>query len=246
MKKPKAILFDYGHTLIYETHFDLHLAGTAIYEVIENKEKVERGEFIEKTVKLYNDLSVARRKNALEVPATSFTRLLREYYGIEFSLSEVELQELYWNALSPPVPMDGVAELLQYLNDAGIKTGVISNLWYTGEVLKRRIERLIPSSHFEIFMSTADYGFRKPNSILFDIALKHIGIANDDAWFCGDEPEADIDGAFRAGLTPIMIEPGIHCPYRFKDLGKPECDCIKIRRLEEIRTLIESYDSISV
>ena len=241
IKKPKLVLFDYGHTLVYEECFDLVAGGDALYNnIISGADKISRDEFVQATCKLYRDMSGARRQLGLEVPADSFTRILREYYGIEFALDEIGVQGLYWDAVSPPVAMPGADEMLKYLSMHNIKTAVVSNVWYDSETLKQRIKRLLPNSDFLFYMSTCNYGLRKPARILFDIALKRAGCSPSEAWFCGDEPNADINGAIRAGITPIWFDCDINCPYTKVEQDKPEESIVHLKNWEEFMKLLGS------
>lgn len=247
MKKPQAIIFDYGHTLCYESYFDLQKGGYALYEnIVSNPNCIDRDEFVHFSIKVYNDMALARRELGLELPASSYMRLLREYFEIEFALPEIELSELYWDSISPPSAMDGAIDLFDFLKAHGIKTAVISNLWYASEVLSRRINRLIPNNNINFFMSTCDYGFRKPNRLLYEIVTKKLGVQPNQAWFCGDEPNADILGAHNAGLVPIWFNPNIVCPYKFKPQSAPTVDHIQITKLSEIADMLTEASDIFV
>lgn len=241
MIKPKAIIFDYGHTLIYETRFDPNEAGKALFDVIsENRYGIQKEVFAQEVERLYNDLSKARRQLSLEIPASTLFCVIQDYYNIKFSLNEIELEEYFWNYLSPPVAMDGVKGLLEYLYQEEIKTAVISNLWYKNDVLRNRLNKLIPNNHFDCIISTCEYGFRKPYRIIFDIALRKMGLQADEAWFCGDEPVADIEGAHSAGIKPIWIDSDIICPYKFNKQTLPSVSCIKIKELRELIELVKN------
>ena len=236
--KPQMIIFDYGHTLVYEDYFDLEKGGNAFYEHIADKSKVDRTSFVAHTVELYRAYSRSRRELYLELPCDCFTKYLREYYDIEFDVDETELQEGYWDATSPPNPMPGADELLSFLTQSGIRTAVLSNLWYNEDVLSRRINRLLPHADFEFYISTHTYGFRKPHKQIFELALKKAKLSPSDVWFCGDEPLADIHGAHEAGLTPIWFVAQMDCPYKFSGEANPTDSHIFIQSLKEIEDMI--------
>ena len=44
---------------------------------------------------------------------------------------------------------------------------------------------------------------RKPDRLLFDIALMKAGLSADKVWYCGDTPAADVIGAHNAGMYPV-------------------------------------------
>lgn len=48
--------------------------------------------------------------------------------------------------------------------------------------------------------------YRKPNRVLFDIALNKAGLAADKVWYCGDSITADIEGAYGVGISPVLYE----------------------------------------
>lgn len=241
MRLPEAVIFDYGHTLVYEEYFNTTKGGEAMYKHISrNGSGVSEEEFVCFSDKLYEDLSHARRQLALEVPATSFTRIIREYFDVDFDMDEVLLQELFWDGISPPVKMPDADKMLHLLTDMGIRTAVVSNLWYEAEVLKRRINRLLPGNGIEFFMSTSDYGFRKPSRLLFEIALGKLGMSAENVWYCGDEPEADIKGAYDAGIMPIWFNPDIACPYKFKAQGLPTNAHIEVKSWSEFMQMLVS------
>jgi len=239
MKKPQMIVFDYGHTLVYEDYFDLRKGGYAFYEHIKDKSGIDREKFCTHTVELYTAYSAARRELQLELPCDCFTRYLRDYYDIEFDADETELQTAYWDAISPPNPMPEADELLAHLRENGVRTAVLSNLWYNEDVLSQRIQRLLPHADFEFYISTHAYGFRKPHRQIFDLVLKRADLAPSDVWFCGDEPSADIQGAYEAGLLPIWFVAGMECPYKFKAEIKPQSPHILIHSLKEIEDMID-------
>ena len=82
-----------------------------------------------------------------------------------------------------------------------------------GEGLLREL-RLLP--YFDVVVSSAAVGHRKPDPVVFDLACEEAGVAPSDAVHVGDRPDADGEGAQRAGLRPVIVdrrdaEDG--CPY---------------------------------
>ena len=78
-------------------------------------------------------------------------------------------------------------EMIDYLNQAGIRTAVISNNAWSGEAIKERFDRLLPNNRFEFIISSCDYMIRKPDKRLFEIALMKSGLTSDKVWYCGDQ-----------------------------------------------------------
>ena len=99
-----------------------------------------------------------------------------------------------------------IRELLGYLHDNSIRTGVISNIGWTGAALKRRINTLLPDHHFEFILASSDYGLRKPDKRLFQVALEKAALKPNEVWFCGDTYDKDIEGACAAGIYAFFYQ----------------------------------------
>ena len=56
-------------------------------------------------------------------------------------------------------------------------------------------------------ISSADYGVRKPDPIIFEVALRRLGMEPGRVWFAGDNISYDIVGARRAGIFPVAFNP---------------------------------------
>jgi putative hydrolase of the HAD superfamily len=58
---------------------------------------------------------------------------------------------------------------------------------------------------FELALAARDAGKLKPHPRIFELLLEHAGLAPAQALHVGDDAEADVEGARRAGLTPVWI-----------------------------------------
>lgn len=217
MRIPKMILFDYGQTLGNEAPFD-GLKGTkAILEhTIQNKHQYT-AEDIQREVDDINDelgrFDPARRHLIkAEIPNTMFSRYLYESMGIVLDLSPEESSKVFWNASSPAVPTEGIAEFLDFLKAQGIRIGVISNITYDENTVEKRIRELLPNHEFEFIIATSEYMFRKPNRRIFDLALEKAGLTPEDVWYIGDKIECDVDGALNAGIFPVWYTGALDRP----------------------------------
>lgn len=96
-----------------------------------------------------------------------------------------------------------VKECLRALKGQGCALGVVSN-WDVGlEGLLREL-RLLP--YFDTVVSSAAVGYRKPNPVIFDLACEELGVSAHEVVHVGDRPDADGDGAFQAGIRPVIID----------------------------------------
>jgi putative hydrolase of the HAD superfamily len=235
------ILFDYGNTLLHEPGFDFLRGEEALFKYIKRN---ERG----LTPKQVNDFSqeLFRRIHTVrdcgyDLHDRQFQRFLYEYLEIEFSISLSETERILWQNASPGAPMPHVDKMLDYINANGIRSGVISNIGWSGDALTERIHRLLPQNRFEYVLASSEYMFRKPNPLLFELALKKAGLDAADVWFCGDNVEADVEGSAAVGIFPVWYEnEEIENPWRGQSEGaKPSCEHLHIHDWLQLIEVLE-------
>jgi putative hydrolase of the HAD superfamily len=60
--------------------------------------------------------------------------------------------------------------------------------------------------YFDPLVISGDYGYRKPDRRLFQLALDGMGVAAENALYVGNDMHRDIYGAQQAGLTTVMFD----------------------------------------
>lgn len=246
MKYPKMILFDYGQTLFNENGFSGTRGTEAVLaECADNPYNVT----VEEIQNLANEISREMRdykhelhpNNYLEIHNHQFQNYLYEYFNITINISKTESEKIFWDAAAPCELTKNIERLLTYLQNKQIKIGVISNISFSGEALKNRIQEYLPNIKFEFILSSADYVFRKPNKRIFEIALRKakniLGDSIDptEIWYCGDNPDWDVQGSNSVGMTPIWYTNAIEKV----NIKKPNCNCLKINDWSEVITILE-------
>ena len=218
MKIPQMILFDYGQTLVAEQKFNGVKGTEAVLKyATKNKYNLTAEQVQAEASAINQELGrfdpEKRHMFQIEVPNTMFTPYLYESQGIEVSLSNAEIDTVFWDAAAPGKPTEGMGAFLEYLKDKGVRTAVISNIAYDPFVFAERINRLLPENTFEFILTSSNYMFRKPNNRIFDLALEKAGLKPDEVWYIGDQYECDIKGAINAGLFPVWYIGAIDLPY---------------------------------
>lgn len=134
--------------------------------------------------------------------------------------------------------MPGTDVMLDCINAAGIRSGVVSNLRWSGEALTQRFNRLLPRNQFEFVISSSDYLVRKPNRLLFDVALQKAGLNPENVWYAGDNPKADIEGAAQVGIYPVWYNNDTDREGRVHAAGiVPQCEHLHIREWSEMAAI---------
>lgn len=205
-KKPKMILFDYGQTLIVEPQFDWTAANLAILSHATHlPDGMTSDEFCKCSNDLFEYVMGNRRESCREIEHEKFIRLLCDAYGLKLDISIAEADLLYWDsATHGSFASPGAAEFLDYLHECGIRTGVISNMCYANMALRTRLNRYLPNNRFEFVITSSDYVLRKPEKLIFDVAVRRSGLSPDDIWYIGDNPNADVVGSSGAGMHPVL------------------------------------------
>ena len=218
MAIPKMILFDYGQTLIAEQKFDGVKGTEAVLQyATRNKYQLSAEQVQAKANEINREFGrfdpEKRHLLQIEIPNAMFSPYLYESQGIEISLSNSEIDTVFWNAAAPGVPSEGIEDFLRYLKNKGIRTGVISNIAYDSSVVAERINRLLPENAFEFIITSSNFMFRKPNKRIFDLALEKAELQPGEVWYIGDQYECDVKGSLNAGLLPVWYIGAIDLPY---------------------------------
>jgi putative hydrolase of the HAD superfamily len=129
-------------------------------------------------------------------------------------------------------PVPGIYELLDLLELHDIKTGILSNSMYRAAVQEEELAMHNLAHRFSFIVTSADYGVRKPHPLIFDVAVKKIGLNPADIWFVGDTPGQDIKGALDAGLYPVWLN-------RYKEPRALNGEYLEVAGLNKLRKVIE-------
>ena len=226
MREPKMILFDYGHTLLYEPGFDSVRGTRAVLDyAVRNENRLTAEEVAGFSDELFRKVGRLARANGIEIHNLMFQKMLYEYLQIGFSIPQSRVEEIYWDNAAPGIAMPNVGKAMHYLKANGIRSGVISNLSYSGGALENRLNRLLPDNEFEFVIASSEYVVRKPDPMIFELALRKAHLPADEVWYCGDNTKWDVYGAASAGIFPVWYLSPLDCSYRDKSLDvKPDCE----------------------
>ena len=118
---------------------------------------------------------------------------------------EAAAREVYdeWAACQHFFLYDDVVPVLRQLAADGLKLGLISNS-----------HRCLASfqQHFELdgliagAVSSAEHGYMKPHTSIFEAALKLVGVTAAESVMVGDSVSHDIEGARRVGMRGVLVQ----------------------------------------
>ena len=212
MRRFEAVLFDLGSTLIYfdsswpevlsqadqalERSLDasgLAVANTGFLQQYDRRLQAyyaqRATEFIEYTTAYILQTQLAEMGYADVHPAV-LRRALDAMYAVTQS---------HWQAEPDAV------STLDALRQRGYRLGLISNAGDDADV-QALVDKAGVRSYFDVILTSAAQGVRKPNPRIFQSALQALGgVPPARAAMVGDSLGADILGAQNAGVTSIWI-----------------------------------------
>jgi putative hydrolase of the HAD superfamily len=220
----KAVLFDLGNTLFYDNAAAwpevyaraeaalwraLRKAGVRVSpaelygkpDTLLNYYYALRGPGIEEpgTLRVLRDLLARHQVVALD---SSVARALRTMYAVT---------QTNWRVEKDAVPT------LRALAARGFRLGAVSN----GSDHLNALELLDKArlrQSFEIVLTSAAHGRRKPDASIFQAALDHFRVAPREAVMIGDNYQADILGARALGLRTIWLTRRIPPPLSIQSV----------------------------
>lgn len=236
LKTPKMIIFDYAQTLVDEQPIDTCKGTEAVLKhAVSNPLNVSLEEAWKLSNELHFETILKKEKSTLEVHTHHFQNYLYEYLGIEFEKSSEDLERIFENASCKAESTKGIETILQFLDKSGIRTAVISNMSFSGNILTERIERYLPANKFEFIISSSEYVFRKPDKRIFELALRKARLAPHEVWYCGDDVMYDVQGAVNSGITPVLYRGA----WKKVNLSIPKPNCLVIDDWSELINLID-------
>lgn len=146
------------------------------------------------------------RENRFEIPVKNKLRLLFDLLEIQLSISLDEVAKIEWEEDPVIETVNHAADLLHWLNGAKIRTAVISNCDYSGNLLQEKLNKIFPENQFEFVIASSDYGVMKPNRYIFQAGIVKSGLEAKDIWYVGDKVAVDVLGSKASGMTPVLYK----------------------------------------
>jgi len=184
--------------------------------------------------RLVEDLLVRFRADhlTLDGAAEHFVASLMEFQaGIVALPPGTRYREICYGLVDEMVrPLDGAAEVIATLVDAGIPTAILTNGWSPLQQLK--IARAIGEFPGPILVSD-QIGTTKPSDEAFARLAQALDTPRGDIWYVGDNPAVDIAGAHAAGMRAAWFNWEGHTYPN--ELAPPD---VQLDRLTELLPLI--------
>ena len=100
---------------------------------------------------------------------------------------------------------DGIQALLRTLS-MRYRLALVSNSHYA-PLVTDHLEAMGIRSFFSAILISIEFGRRKPDRSIFDVAIRQMGLCPDDVLHIGDNYRDDFCGARNAGIACLLLDP---------------------------------------
>ena len=228
MQPVRAILFDFGHTLV-----DFRRTQEALHDAYQRiKERVEAAAYME----------VPELLDLVERVAGGVDRLVAESYE-QRRMEEVDQAQLFRQAFAGigfDLPDDLIEHIVAldhsaYSNSITVEPKVMETM----EHLRREGYRMGLGEPLEATVFSSEVGVRKPDARIFQEALGRIGVEPLDTVFVGDRLYDDVSGAQAVGMRAVLTR-------QFRQEDDPEYSPdATIDHLSELPAILRSWNGTS-
>ena len=207
----KALLFDFGDTLIRTDKFDYDLCLRKVHESLVKDNVTMPYEDFKKVYfdvrnRLYKETEHSLREPEFRLRITETL----QHFGYSFKQEDAVITkgaDAFADAFVPMMQMDPyVPKLLRQLKTEGkYKIGLVSNFAHP-PALKKTLEKFDIAKYFDALTISGEVGWRKPSPKIFKKALRTLGVKASETVFIGDSPHHDVKGAKNSGIKAILVK----------------------------------------
>lgn len=226
--RPKVVFFDYGGTLAYMDPPPEVVWLRLLEELGFHADPDAFQKAFQEAQEITSRLSLYDYHGRMQEFWRLYDSLILERLGIADPKGVLEhainagFQRSEWYHLYPDV-----RDTLKTLRAKGYRLGIISN---NVDDMLARMKDLKLTHYFDTVTYSQEARADKPDPAIFRLALECARCAPEDAVHVGDNYEADVVGARRASITPVLID-------RQEDLTG--ADCVRITDLRRLPVLLD-------
>jgi putative hydrolase of the HAD superfamily len=203
----RAIFFDAGNTLLRMNYADI-AGALGRRGVATTAAALQRAEW-QARVRL--DAAVLVHASSTESRSTHqrYLRYVLEGVGVADDAT-IEAIDDWRRAYNAPVGLwntadPDAADALDAVRAAGLRSAVISN---SNGTIRSLLGGLGLADRLDFVIDSGEEGVEKPDPRIFERALARAAVKPEEAAYIGDLYSIDVLGARRAGLRPVLLDPG--------------------------------------
>lgn len=214
-----GVIFDLGNTLMYmDNDWEVVRSRGArdlVDFLMERGFALDRSRFAEEYLSLRRSLYAKSVQDAVEYTAAHSLRTLLAQSGYEQTSQELvqrAVRAFFAFEREQWKPYPQAEATLRQLSEQGYRLALISNAT-DDELIQALAERSGLRKWFDISLSSAGVGLRKPHPGIFQVVLEEWGLPPSQVVMVGDTLRFDIAGAHDAGLKAILAAWDLYPDY---------------------------------
>jgi putative hydrolase of the HAD superfamily len=209
----RAVLLDYGHTLVDLQRPESHLLEA--YHAINHRLETELEREIPQAADLIEGVSI-RVDDAITESyqggaeqEVDIAELYRDALGVMGLNVEPELlewvidqEQVAW--FNGVLPSPHTRHVLETLKARGLRLCIVSNAAFPPRSMRDQLRHHDLFDFFDATVYSSELGLRKPNVAIYEEALRLVDVAPEEAVFVGDRLREDVMGPRKVGLHPLL------------------------------------------
>jgi putative hydrolase of the HAD superfamily len=237
----KAILFDFGDTLVSTDKFDYDQCLRKVHESLTTDNitvpyEEYKNVYFNIRNKLYKETEDSLREAKFSLRITETLK----HFGYSLRQKDpviVRSADAFADAFVPMMQMEPyVPKLLKQLKTENkYKIGLVSNFALPIAV-KKTLEKFDIAKYFDALIISGDIGWRKPSPRIFKKALQSLNAKASETVFIGDSSRHDIEGAKNSGMRTILVKKA--SMNEDEEIGNPD------KRISELKELPKALSEL--
>lgn len=243
----RAVMFDLGNTMMHAAAPDMwpeviHRGNQALMDYLCNLDILTEcdtftDEFNQRLHQYYTERDV-------QMIETSTFLVLKElltekgYADVSDRVIRESLDEHYAVTQKNWKLEKDTITCLEALKKGNYKMGIISNAGDDRDV-QQLVKKFGIDSYFELVLTSAACGYRKPHQRIFELALEFFNVRAEEVALVGDTLNADILGANQMGMYGIWITRRVEAPLDSELKTQPQAT---IQTLGELPSLLQELE----
>ena len=199
----KVAVFDLGGTLVQYPLYWQPLYRPSLEKAAQDCNMALTEEMFTLAYDILMKYNTRENPREYEVPSDIIFSEISSAWSCQADMENIKAAFFsFFNAYALPFPES--REALLHLKQAGIQTGILSDVPYgmDNRFALQSISTLSDLTDF--FVSSVDAGYRKPHGEGYRMHLEHFAVLPNEMLYIGDE-EKDIIGANRQGIISVLI-----------------------------------------
>ena len=243
----RAVMFDLGNTLMHAVAPDMwpeviHRGNQALMDYLCNLDILTECDTF--TVEFNQRLHQYYAERDKQMIETSTFLVLKElltekgYADVSDRVIRESLDEHYAVTQKNWKLEKDTVTCLEALQQGNYKMGIISNAGDDRDV-QQLVKRFGIDSYFELILTSAACGYRKPHQRIFELALEYFNVRAEEVAMVGDTLNADILGANQMDMYSIWITRRVEDPTDGELPVKPQAT---LKTLDQLPSLLQELE----